>query len=62
MSFGVSASPPGTAFDYETVFASADQALYEAKEQGRNLVCHQRPAYGRLSAVRRTQSAVPAEA
>jgi diguanylate cyclase (GGDEF)-like protein len=62
MSFGVSASPPGTAFDYETVFASADQALYEAKERGRNLVCQQRPDYGRLTAVRPTQPAAAAGA
>jgi diguanylate cyclase (GGDEF)-like protein len=62
MSFGVSASPPGTAFDYETVFAAADQALYEAKERGRNLVCQQRPDYGRLTAVKRTLPAAAVEA
>jgi diguanylate cyclase (GGDEF)-like protein len=38
MSFGVSASPPGR-FDYETVFAEADLALYEAKKRGRDQVC-----------------------
>lgn len=37
MSFGVAASEPGT-FDFETVFASADAALYAAKAQGRNRV------------------------
>jgi diguanylate cyclase (GGDEF)-like protein len=37
MSFGVSASPPGE-FDYESVFAEADMALYEAKHAGRNRV------------------------
>ena len=39
MSFGVSASSEGVAFDYGTVFAEADQALYEAKSGGRNRVC-----------------------
>jgi diguanylate cyclase (GGDEF)-like protein len=39
MSFGVSASPHDTPFDYEQVFAVADAALYEAKNLGRNRVC-----------------------
>jgi diguanylate cyclase (GGDEF)-like protein len=39
MSFGVSASRRGDAFDYETVFAEADLALYEAKRGGRDRVC-----------------------
>jgi diguanylate cyclase (GGDEF)-like protein len=38
MSFGVSASEPGEAFDYEAVFARADAALYEAKHGGRDMV------------------------
>ncbi|QEC49387.1 GGDEF domain-containing protein [Baekduia soli] len=37
MSFGVSASEPGC-FAYDAVFAAADQALYEAKEAGRDRV------------------------
>lgn len=37
MSFGVAASAPGD-FDYESVFAEADVALYEAKHAGRNCV------------------------
>jgi diguanylate cyclase (GGDEF)-like protein len=39
MSLGVSTSRPGEPFDYERVFASADEALYEAKSLGRNRVC-----------------------
>jgi diguanylate cyclase (GGDEF)-like protein len=39
MSFGVSASAPDEAFDYKTVCAEADAALYEAKREGRNAVC-----------------------
>ena len=39
MSFGVSASPRGTRFDYERVFGDADMALFEAKRSGRDRVC-----------------------
>jgi diguanylate cyclase (GGDEF)-like protein len=39
MSFGAAASAPGERFDYETVFALADAALYEAKRTGRDRVC-----------------------
>jgi diguanylate cyclase (GGDEF)-like protein len=38
MSFGVSTSVAGEPFDYERVFAAADEALYEAKSLGRNRV------------------------
>ncbi|HEY4917553.1 MAG TPA: diguanylate cyclase [Solirubrobacteraceae bacterium] len=38
MSFGVSASQAGAVFDYQTVCAEADAALYEAKRSGRNAV------------------------
>ena len=38
ISFGVAASLPGEDFDYPTVFARADAALYEAKGAGRNRV------------------------
>jgi diguanylate cyclase (GGDEF)-like protein len=43
ISFGVSASPQGEGFDYNRVFAAADEALYEAKSEGRNKVCERRP-------------------
>jgi diguanylate cyclase (GGDEF)-like protein len=39
MSFGVGASQHGEAFDYATVFATADEALYRAKDRGRDRVC-----------------------
>jgi diguanylate cyclase (GGDEF)-like protein len=39
MSFGVATSRPGASFDYATVYARADAALYEAKRSGRNCVC-----------------------
>ena len=38
MSFGAAASGPREGFDYGAVFARADQALYEAKRDGRNRV------------------------
>jgi diguanylate cyclase (GGDEF)-like protein len=43
MSFGVSASARGAGFDYEKVFAAADEALYDAKSEGRNCVCERSP-------------------
>ncbi len=43
MSFGVGASDPGQPFDYPTVFAMADEALYRAKHNGRDQVCLSRP-------------------
>jgi GGDEF domain-containing protein len=39
MSFGVSASPRGRQFEYQTVFDEADEALFEAKRNGRDQVC-----------------------
>src|SRR4029077_3841816 len=39
MSFGVGASEQGEPFDYENVFAMADEALYRAKHDGRDRVC-----------------------
>jgi diguanylate cyclase (GGDEF)-like protein len=38
MSFGVAASETGEAFRYEAVFGRADEALYDAKDAGRNRV------------------------
>jgi diguanylate cyclase (GGDEF)-like protein len=38
ISFGVSASSPGAAFNYRRVFDAADSALYESKRDGRNRV------------------------
>jgi diguanylate cyclase (GGDEF)-like protein len=43
MSFGVAASPAGS-FDFATTFARADEALYRAKEQGRDTVVGGEPA------------------
>jgi diguanylate cyclase (GGDEF)-like protein len=43
ISFGVAASARGAGFDYDRVFAAADEALYEAKSEGRNRVCEQAP-------------------
>ena len=43
ISFGVSASARGGGFDYDRVFAAADEALYEAKSRGRNMVCERPP-------------------
>jgi diguanylate cyclase (GGDEF)-like protein len=39
MSLGVGASEHGERFDYASVFAIADAALYSAKRHGRDLVC-----------------------
>ena len=38
LSCGVAASAPGNAFDFDSVFARADYALYTAKNTGRNRV------------------------
>jgi diguanylate cyclase (GGDEF)-like protein len=59
MSFGVSTSIAGDQFDFEQVFATADDALYEAKSGGRNQVRERPPvvfAGATLSPVRQTPS------
>jgi diguanylate cyclase (GGDEF)-like protein len=43
MSFGVSATTPGSAWDYEPLFETADAALYRAKAEGRDRVCGAAP-------------------
>ncbi|HME03831.1 MAG TPA: diguanylate cyclase [Solirubrobacteraceae bacterium] len=51
MSFGVSASPGGRAFDYDAISAEADAALYEAKRSGRDAVrCASAPAWPTVEA------------
>jgi diguanylate cyclase (GGDEF)-like protein len=65
ISFGVSASPRGAGFDYERVFAAADDALYEAKSEGRNAVRERGPAIswdGAPSATMQTPSAATSTA
>ena len=49
ISFGASASARGAGFDYERVFAAADEALYEAKSEGRNRVCARTPVFVSVS-------------
>jgi diguanylate cyclase (GGDEF)-like protein len=44
MSFGVSSSERGEPFNYATVFRAADDALYRAKQAGRDRVCVAGPA------------------
>jgi diguanylate cyclase (GGDEF)-like protein len=65
ISFGVSASPRGGGFDYQKVFAAADDALYEAKSGGRNRVCERPPVVfseSTSSAPRQTASAATSTA
>ena len=38
VSCGVSASPAGEPFNYETLFEAADSAMYAAKREGQNSV------------------------
>ena len=65
ISFGVAASARGAGFDYDRVFAAADEALYEAKSEGRNRVSGRRPvvfAGSRPSAALQTPSAATSTA
>jgi diguanylate cyclase (GGDEF)-like protein len=65
MSFGISASAPGQQFDFERVFAAADEALYEAKSEGRNRVCERAPVVfpeAKLSAAMQAPSAATSTA
>jgi PleD family two-component response regulator len=39
MSFGVASSQDGDPFDFDTLYARADLALYRAKRSGRDRVC-----------------------
>jgi diguanylate cyclase (GGDEF)-like protein len=43
VSCGAGASAPGSAFDYDATFAAADEAVFEAKKNGRNCVQSARP-------------------
>ena len=43
VSFGVSASSRGQAFDYQKVFLGADEALYEAKHSSDRVAAASRP-------------------
>jgi diguanylate cyclase (GGDEF)-like protein len=65
ISFGVSASTRGAGFDYDQVFANADEALYEAKSEGRNRVCERPPVVlspSTVSAARQAPSAATSTA
>jgi diguanylate cyclase (GGDEF)-like protein len=48
MSLGVGASGHEERFDYATVFSVADEALYQAKREGRNRVCVAQPEQSML--------------
>lgn len=49
MSFGVSASLDGHAFNYDSVFEQADAALYRSKSGGRNMVTQHESSTGRAN-------------
>ena len=50
LSCGVGGSAPGSAFDYDSVFAACDAALYQAKDAGRNRVHAARPGQAPIAA------------